>query len=184
MDNLGLRILVGEVKNLKDDIQVFISEDNIPKNKPYFKKIQNMDPTLVLSIVLGKVIPFSVRYKDAQEQPVHSLFKDLGEALLREVGLEYYNNDIKSGKISKDLSLCKYCANNNLVLDEDELIKLGSDFVILLSNNSNLIELKEIKVSKNLSKRIILARSGLKNILDNISLVDSEELPMLIKPLP
>jgi DNA-directed RNA polymerase len=182
-DSLGLRILVGEIKNLKDDIHKFINDPVFTKHKPYFKIIKTMDPTLILSILLGKAIPFSVRYKDSDEQPIHSLFKDLGDALLREVGLEYYNNDLKAGKITKDINLSEYCSINNLILDEEELIKLGCDLVVILSNNSNLIELKEIKVSKNLSKRIILARDGLKNLLDNITLVDSEELPMLIKPL-
>jgi len=144
-----------------------------------------MDTSLILSIVLSKVIPFSLRYRDIEEQPIQNLFVNVGDELLWEVSREYYNNDLKSGKIHKgELTLTEYKIKNKLFLGNDQLIQMGFAFVLLLSNNSNFIELKEYNVAKNKTVRHIIIREGLKNLINNIAIIDSEELPMIIKPLP
>lgn len=61
------------------------------------------------------------------------------------VCIEKYNKDLESGVISNECKFLEYRSENNLYLSNEELILLGLELVILLSNNSNLIEVKVIK---------------------------------------
>lgn len=58
------------------------------------------------------------------------------------VCIEKYNKDLESGVISNECKFLEYRSENNLYLSNEELILLGLELVILLSNNSNLIEVK------------------------------------------
>lgn len=182
-DDLSIKMILNEFNHLKDDIHNFIDSPIYSKNKTYIKHIKSMDPALILSIVLSKVIPFVFRHSDHDEQPIISLFKNIGNSIVLDISVEQYKKDLKNKKIKQKISLEEYRIKNNFIFDETDMIKLGLDLVTILSENSNLIEMQEIKVDKNLTKRIIVARDGLTELLDKITLVDSEELPMIIKPI-
>src|SRR5699024_1502475 len=97
---------------------------------------------------------------------------------------EYYIKEKNSNKLNKSINLQEYSENKNLSLSEEEGMKLGLDLVVLLCNNSNFLELKEIKLDKNTSKRVLVTKEGFSELINNITLMDSEEMPMIIKPLP
>lgn len=183
-DNIGLRIIADEIKSLKEDINLFANDSLYTKYKPYFRVVSNMDASLILSIVLGRCITFAVRFNELDKQPTYNLFKTISEDILFEVVKEYYIKDKNSNKLNKSINLQEYSENKNLSLSEEEGMKLGLDLVVLLCNNSNFLELKEIKVDKNTSKRVLVTKEGFSELINNITLMDSEEMPMIIKPLP
>ena len=90
---------------------------------------------------------------------------------------------MKSSKISSKLSFNEYIKKNNISLSEDELIKLGVDLIQFFCNRSNFVELKEVYKKKDLYRRYLIPREDLKKLLDNITYLESEELPMLVPPV-
>jgi len=183
-DNIGLRILSDEIKSLQEDINIFANNTLFTKYKPYFKIVKNMDPSLILSIVLGRSITFAVRFEDLDKQPIHSLFKNISDDILFEISKEYFIKDKNSNKLENNINFHEYCENNNFTLSEEDAIKLGLDLVVLLCNNSNFLELKEIKIDRSISKRVLITKEGFNDLINNITLMDSEEIPMIIKPYP
>jgi len=143
-----------------------------------------MDPSLILSIVLGRSITFAVRFEDLDKQPIHSLFKNISDDILFEISKEYFIKDKNSNKLENNINFHEYCENNNFTLSEEDAIKLGLDLVVLLCNNSNFLELKEIKIDRSISKRVLITKEGFNDLINNITLMDSEEIPMIIKPYP
>jgi hypothetical protein len=184
-NKVGLNILVRQLKNLNEDIIQFLNTPILIKHKEYIKIIKEVDSTLILSIVMGKVIPFVVKYANYEEQPVTNLFKNTGQELLNEVIRELYSRDLKNNNIPSDLKYSQYKLDKikNNMLDEEKLIKLGCDLIIFLSERSNFFEVKELKLGKNISKRVIIPKGDFVKLLENIIYIDTEELPMIIPPL-
>lgn len=183
-DNIGLRILSDEIKRLEEDINIFVNNTLYTKYKAYLKIVSNIQPSLILSIVLGRCITFAVRFDDLDKQPIHSLFKSISDDILFEIGKEYFIKEKKTNKLKENINIHEYCKKNNFFLSEEDEIKLGLDLVVLLCSNSNFLELKEIKIDRNISKRVLITKEGFKELIDNITLMDSEEIPMIIKPYP
>ena len=57
------------------------------KSYAKFLKAIDTDTSLILSVVMGKIIPFVVKYNDLEKQPITNLMSSTGEAILREIGL-------------------------------------------------------------------------------------------------
>jgi len=146
------------------------------------KVIKDIDPSLILSVVIGKVIPFVIKYKDLESQPITNFIIQIGEEILKVVYLEMYRRDLENENISSELKFYEYIKQNNLNFNEDELVKLGLDMLSFFSNRSNFVELKEIKVKKDLFKRQLIPKEDFYKLLDSFTLIESEELPMLVPP--
>jgi len=133
---------------------------------------------------MSKCIPFILKYEDSENQPVTKLFYNTGKALLEEAAFTQYLQDIKNELISKkDNDFKTYLKDNGYILTEELIISLGCDFIIFFSERSNFFEVKEIKVGKELSRRIITPKSDLNYMLENITYMDTEQLPMIVKPM-
>jgi hypothetical protein len=74
--------------------------------------------------------------------------------------------------------------DNNILLNEEEIIALGCDFIFFFSERSNFFEIKDVMVKKDLRKRVIICKEDLKHLLNNVTYLDTEEIPMVINPLP
>ena len=181
-DNVGLQILVSQLKLLDDD---FINLFRKPSSKKaYMATIKDLDPSLILSIILGKVIPFAIKYKDLDEQPITKLIINIGETIVNEAAFKLYEQDLKNNLISPEVKFKEYRTLKNLNLSEGELSKIGLDLVYFFTSRSNFVELIEVRVGRENYRRYILPKEDLLLLLENISFTDSEELPMLVKPLP
>jgi hypothetical protein len=160
-----------------------------------------LKPSLIISIVLGKVIPFSLRHSDILNQPTHSLFADVGKTLQNQSIFELHQridavqNRIEEIKNSTDKKLVSEFNKLTKAVDEyknslkklDELsgesiIKAGLGFTALLSETSEFYSLEDQIIAKNKSIRYIIPKNKLKILIDNITLLDTIELPMIIPP--
>ena len=74
----GSAILARDFIRLKSDIESFIAKAR--KNK--LPGVECLKTSLIISIILGKVIPFSLRHSDIYNQPTHSLGGRKKEKLL------------------------------------------------------------------------------------------------------
>lgn len=183
MDNLSLNMLIKQMKYLDEDMKLLFTKPSFIKRKSYVEVLKNLDSTIILSIVMSKIIPFSLKYGDYEDQPITKLIITIGREINRQSSYELYSRDLKLGFISKDIKLNDYTEKNNLILSEEDLAKLGLDLVSFFSSRSTFVELKEISVNKKLYKRVLLPKENLNALLENFSMVDTEELPMLVKPL-
>ena len=68
------------------------------------KVIKDLDPYLIISIVIGKLIPFTLKYKNLDEQPITKLIISVGKAMLKEVSVELYKRDLKNLLLIKNLT--------------------------------------------------------------------------------
>jgi len=186
LNNFGIRVIVKQLKQLEEDFNEYFTTKAFSKYKSYFNIVKDLDKTLILSVIMSKCIPFTVKYENVDNQPVTKLFYRTGEALLLQGALYYYNNEIKMGTLSpnSNYKLRDYMIEKNIMLNEEEIIALGCDFVFFFSERSNFFEVRDVKVKKDLRKRIILPKSDLKHLLNNITFLDTEELPMIINPKP
>jgi len=151
------------------------------------KVLKNIDPCLILSVVIGKIIPFVVKYGDLESQRITEFLIQIGNEIFKVVYFEMYKKDLKCEKISSELKFYEYMKQNNLTYNEEESVKLGLDMLYFLSDRSNLVELKEVKVKvkeKDLFKRQLIPKEDFYKLLDRFSLIESEELPMLVQPYP
>jgi hypothetical protein len=185
IDNFGLRVIVKQLKELDEDINEYLNTKAFIKYKSHLSFLRIIEPSLILSIVMSKAIPFVVKYENNEDQPVTKLFLKTGEALFSEVVHKIYT-DSNSCKIkkSKEYTVKNFMVDNNLILSEEELVSLGCDFITFFSERSNFIEVKDIMVRKDLRKRVIIPKSDLISLLENVTYLDTEELPMIIKPYP
>jgi hypothetical protein len=177
-------MLIKQMKFLDEDLKILFKKPSFINNKSYIETLKNLDSTIILSIVMSKVIPFALKYGAYEEQPITKLVITLATEINRQSAYELHSRDLKSGLISQDVKLNDYIQNNNLLLSEENLAKLGLDILSFFCDRSTFVELKEIKVKKELYKRIVLPKDNLNSLLENFSMVDSEELPMLVKPFP
>jgi hypothetical protein len=186
LSNFGIRVIARQLKELEEDFNEYFNTKAFSKYKEYFNIVKDLDKSLILSVIMSKCIPFVIKYENIEDQPVTKLFKDTGQALLLHGAFYYYNNDVKNGKVfpKSNYKIGDYMIDNNIMLNEDEIISLGCDFVHFFSERSNFFEVRDIIITKDLRKRIILPKSDLKHLLNNITFLDSEELPMIINPLP
>jgi len=146
------------------------------------KLFKDIEPTLILSVVMGKIIPFVVKYNDLESQPITNFIIQIGEEILKIVYLEMYRRDLGNEKISSELKFYEYIKQNNFTFNEEESVKLGLDILHFFSDRSNFVELKEVKVKKDLFKRQLIPKEDFYKLLDSFTLIESEELPMLVPP--
>jgi DNA repair exonuclease SbcCD ATPase subunit len=167
--------------------------------------------SLIISIILGKVIPFSLRHSDIFNQPTHSLFLSVGKTLKRETIIELkqrIDNAEKRINEINDLTKIEIDEKKKIKLDEennelrrliheykdnlnslekeifdDDLIKTGLGFVALLNETSDFYTLDEQIIAKNKSIRYVIPRPKLQVLIDNIVLMDTIDLPMVIPPI-
>lgn len=135
---------------------------------------------------MGKVIPFVLKHEDLDTQPTTSLFVSTGEDILKEVNLKMFKKDKQDSNIDNKISFSEYVKQKNLEVNEDVLVKLGMDLIVYFSDRSNFFEVKEKILNKknSLYKRYIITNDDFKKIIDNISFIESKELPMIVNPLP
>lgn len=183
MDNIGLRIISRQLKCLDEDLSTLLNKASFSYHKSYGNVLKEIDSTLILSVVIGKIIPFVVKYSDLEKQPVTNLMLSTGEAISKEVCLEMYKRDLKSCHISSKLSFNEYIKEKNLSLSEDELIKLGVDLIQFFTHRSNFVEVKEVYKKKDLYRRYLVPKEDFKKLLDNITYLESEEIPMIVPPV-
>lgn len=186
LNKFGIRVIAKQLKELDKDFEEYFNTKAFTKYKSYLNILKDIDRTLILSVIMSKCIPFTVKYENVDDQPVTSLFKVTGNALLWEAALHHYKNDIKNGKLipKSDYKIRDYMIDNNFLLNEEESIGLGCDFISFFSERSNFFAVKDVSVKKNLRRRLILPKSDLKYLLENVTYLDTEELPMVINPLP
>lgn len=189
MNNItGYSLLISDLKNLENDISTFLNVKH--KNKPYIKLINNLEASLILSLVLGKSLSFGLKYQNFDLQPINKLFHSIGMDLIRIINMENYKeflkNDVKDDlyDVYTPSSFIEFFEKHGKSVDEDTAIKIGFEFTYIISENSNFFELKESKIDRNLTKRYIILKSGFKDIINTITLTTTSELPMIIKPLP
>lgn len=60
------------------DLESYMNTSRFSKSKDYLWCIKDMDKSLITVIVLGQVIPFTIKFKDLKDQNVTSLFKRVG----------------------------------------------------------------------------------------------------------
>jgi len=183
-NDIGFNIIIRQLESLNEDIIILFNISSFIRNKPYMQIIKDIDPSLILSVVIGKVIPFVIKYNDLESQPITNFIIQIGEEILKVVYLEMYKRDLENEKISSELKFYEYIKQNNLTFNEDESAKLGLDMLNFFSNRSNFVELKEIKVKKDLIKRQLIPKEDFYKLLDGFTLIESEELPMLVPPYP
>ena len=184
LSNFGIRIISRQLNQLEEDFSEYFNTKAFSNYKAYFYIVKDLDKSLILSVIMSKCIPFVVKYENIEDQPVTKLFKSIGDILLLQGALNYYNNDIKNGKVfsNPEYTVRDYMKDNKILLDEAQIITLGCDFVYFFSERSNFFEVRDMKIKKDLRKRVILPKSDLKYLLNNITFLDTEELPMLINP--
>lgn len=184
LNKFGIRVVVQQLKQLDMDIREYLNTRAFVKYKAHLAMLKVVEPSLILSVVMGKVIPFVVKYEGCDKQPVTKLFRKTGEALLWEVGLQRYKNAIQCGEIevNPDYKVKQYMEDNNIKLSDDELITSGCDFIIFFCDRSNFVEVREIVINKEERRRVLFAKSDLTNLLENITYLDTEVLPMIVKP--
>ena len=113
-DNIGMQIMVKQLKLLDEDFTMLLNKPSFYTKKPHMQIIKEVNPTTILSIVMGKIIPFAVKYKDLDEQPITKLMVSTGEAILQQVRLELYLRDLKNKEISPKVKLQEYIKISNL----------------------------------------------------------------------
>ena len=119
-----------------------------------------MNPATIVSIVMGKLIPFSMRYKDLDEQPTTKFIMDVAETILKQLVFEMYSKDLKKKVIEENVTMEEYMLVNDLKMNNEDLIKMGLDFVNYFSSRSDLVEVKEVRVKKDLFKRYIIPKDN------------------------
>ena len=67
-------------------------------------------------------------------------------------------------------------------LSGDDLLKAGLGFTALLSGNSDFYILDDKIIAKNKSIRYVIPKPNLHILIQNIALMDTIELPMIIPP--
>lgn len=184
--NFGLRVITKQLSELDYDFKEYFNTKAFSKYKPYFSLLKDIDTTLILSVIMSKCIPFTLKYQNIDDQPVTKLFFNTGNALLLSAAMFHYKKDIASGILSynPDYKVADYMRDNNFLLDEEVIIALGCDFIYFFSERSCFFEIKNVRVKKDLSKRIILPKPDLKHLLDFVTLLDTDEIPMVVKPIP
>nr|AAD31445.1 RNA polymerase [Neurospora intermedia] len=198
LDAIGTSILAKDFHNLIGDIENFINKGRTNK----LPGVEYLKPSLIISIVLGKVIPFSLRHSDILNQPTHSLFAEIGKTLKYQSIFELHHRigliqnrveEIKNStekklvsefnKLTKVLDEYKNTLKNLEELSGESIIKVGLGFTALLSETSEFYSLEEQIIAKNKSIRYILPKNKLNTLINNITLMDTIELPMIIPPL-
>lgn len=183
MDKGELKIISRQLKLLDEDFIELFNKPIFYTKKKYMKTIKEMNPSLIVSIVMGKLIPFSIRFKDLDNQPTTKFIMDVAETILKQFVYEMYSKDLKNKVIKKDLSIHDYMLANGLNINDDDLIKMGLDFINYFSSRSNLVEVKEVRIKKDLYKRYIIPKDSLIKFFEKFTFIDSVEIPMLVKPL-
>lgn len=194
LNNFGMRVITKQLTEIHDDFEEYFKSKSFIKYKGHISFFKDLDTTLILSVILSKCIPFTLKYEDVENQPVTKLFYNTGSALLLQAGLHYFNRDKKNNKLidrsdtqtgtDKEYKVMDYMKDNNILLNEEETIALGCDFINFFSERSNFFKMKEEVVKNDLRRRFILPKPDLKHLLDNVTFLDTEELPMIINPLP
>jgi hypothetical protein len=64
------------------DFKDYFNTKAFSKYKVYFNIFKDVDTTLILSVIMSKCIPFTVKYENIEDQPVTKLFYTTGNALL------------------------------------------------------------------------------------------------------
>ncbi len=79
LNNVGLRIIVKQLTELNEDINEYLNTRTFKKYKTQYLRL--IEPSLILSVVMSKCIPFVVKYENCEEQPVTKLFFKTDEAI-------------------------------------------------------------------------------------------------------
>ena len=205
MNSFGTSLLGKDFNTLNKDIGAF----NANAKKHKLPGIECLNTALIISIILGKVIPFSLRHPDILNQSTHSLFADIGKLLKRNIIIEVHNKIEEANlqlKKENEKKLTKLLASemnktnfeierlgtaiieyqdilNRLQdLHDDDLLRIGLGFTALLSEKTSFYSLEEKMISKNKSIRYIVPKNNLLKLIQKISLIDTIELPMIIPP--
>lgn len=181
--NVGLNLVVRQLKNLDVDIAKLYNKKSFQNNKFYGKIIRQVPSSVILSVVMGKVIHFVAKYGNIEEQPTTKLFKDIGEAILKEIGLQCYKKDVESHVIMRKYPFIEYMKKKELTLSEEKCISMGLDLLHFFCHRSNFVEMKEVLVKHDLYKRMILPKEDFTKLIENITYIESDELPMLVPPV-
>lgn len=183
VNKIGMGVIFRQLTLLEEDVKMLMMRGSM-KNKGYMEIIKHADASLIISVIISKIIPFTLKYKDIDTQPITKLILDVGKAILNEIAYNLYIKDLKDKVISEEVKLKDYIKEKDLSLEDDELAKFGLDFIHFIGSRSNFVELKESYVGKELYRRYLVPKEDLTVLLENYSFIDTEELPMLIKPFP
>jgi hypothetical protein len=183
MDKGEMNIISRQLKLLDEDFIHLFNKPMFYTKKNYMKTIKEMDPSLIVSIVMGKLIPFSIRFKDLDKQPTTKFIMDVAETIFKQFVYEMYSKDLKNKVIKENVSIKDYMLVHNLKMNDEDLIKMGLDFINYFSSRSSLVEVKEVRIKKDLFKRYIIPKDNLIKFFENFTFIDSDEIPMLVKPL-
>ena len=183
--NISTKILTSQLLNLNEDLKFYLDKNLKNSKKTYKDFIKEMDATLILSIALGKIIPFALKYKDLNDQPVTKLFETIGERIVSNFYYNEYKNKINIENLKQsDFKFYEFMEKINFKLSKDDLKKLGMDIAYFVSDRCNFIEIKEIEIKKEMYIRQIIPKEYFSILLEEFTIIDSEELPMIIPPLP
>ena len=183
--NINYKILRSQLLNLNEDLNYYLDRKLNSSKKRYKESIKGMDSILILSIALGKIISFTLKYKDLYDQPVTKLFEVIGERIVSEYFFNEYKKKLKSENLKQsEFKFYEFKEKINLQTNEDDIKKLGMDIVYFISDRCNFIEIKEIGIRKEMYIRQIIPKEYFNMLLEEFTIIDSEELPMIAPPLP
>ena len=183
-DTGELQVISRQLKLLDEDFIQLFNKPVFYTKKNYMKIIKEMDPSLIVSIVMGKLIPFSMRYKDLDKQPTTKFIMDVAETIFKQLVYEMYSKDLVNKVIKENVTIKDYMLLHDLKMNNEDLIKMGLDFINYFSSRSDLVEVKEVLIKKDLFKRHIIPKPNLIKFFEKFTYIDTDEIPMLVKPLP
>jgi hypothetical protein len=180
LGGIGLKLLLNFHKNLNKDLSILLADKKYTKGKPYINDLKLLDISLIISVIISQIFPFCFRYKDLMEQPVTQLYMNIGKKLYREINYKMYENTYPDKENRP--SFLDFSSNLPSFNNENLWLDLGVFMVHFIEIKCNLFSITERRFGPNLY-RIIIPSDELNSILDDIIFLDSEEIPMLIKPI-
>jgi hypothetical protein len=67
---MGLNFLIKFYRDLIQDISILMEDKKYTNKKAFIKDLQNLEPSLIISVIFSQIFSFCFRYKDLTDQPV------------------------------------------------------------------------------------------------------------------
>lgn len=192
----GLNIFIKEYKLLSKEFIAFLNKKSTFRHKSYMRIVKDLDSSLTISIILSRLIPFLIKFKDIQEQNVYVLYEKIGKDLFLEYALheykEYKSNKDYSSEVllpeetavpleARSLSFKEFKAKLGYYFSDQDIITLGFALLSIMEIFSSLFT-SRIITKNNESTKYYLPSEELLEILNGVMINDIVELPMVCCP--
>ena len=88
-ENIKYKIVARQISLFDEGFKELLNKASFRNKKKYVEVVEKIDPTLIISIVIGKIISFVVKYPDITIQPVTSLIINIGNIIVELHNLFY-----------------------------------------------------------------------------------------------